>query len=283
MAEQDPSNASNNPPVLPRHPAAPRNEEPPAKRPRTGNDTLASAFEHVLSSSNYHRTGTGIQATGKEVVGMARAGSALLVHVRQRGNPVLKWIRQVTMDMADTIDADFVAGKRTGILYLSLRYHHLKPGYIYGRVREMGLFEVRVLLVLVDVSDWAEGMRELSKLAVLKGLVVLCAGSLLEAGRYLEMLRALDLKTADDIRERTEEDYSSRLQSVLSSVRAVNKTDATTLAFNFGPLKNIADASIADLQACPGIGERKVTRLHAALYQPFLKSSQWTAQDSEDG
>ena len=89
------------------------------------------------------------------------------------------------------------------------------------------------------------------------------------------------MKTADAIQERTDEDYASRLHRALSSVRAVNKTDAATLAFNFGPLKNLANASIEELRACPGIGERKVARLHAALNQPFLKAEEWKTKKSD--
>ena len=145
----------------------------------------------------------------------------------------------------------------------------------------MGLYEVRVLLVLIDVADWGEGLKELSKLSILRGIIICCADTLKEAGRYLELLRALDSKMADEIRQRVEEGYSARLHRVWSSVRAVNKTDAVTLALNFGKLKNVANASVEELRACPGFGETKVKRLYAALHQPFLKDSEVNAKESD--
>ena len=137
-----------------KHPAAPRTTS--SKRSRTtsappSSSSLAQAFSHVLDSSNYHKTIHKASTIGRATLrtATAPAGSSLLIHPRQRGNPVLKWIRQVTMDVSPQIDADFVCGKRTGVLYLSLRFHYLNPGYIYGRIREMGLYEVRVLLVML--------------------------------------------------------------------------------------------------------------------------------------
>uniref|UniRef100_A0A915AFS8 ERCC1-like central domain-containing protein n=1 Tax=Parascaris univalens TaxID=6257 RepID=A0A915AFS8_PARUN len=56
---------------------------------------------------------------------------------RQEGNPVLKYIRNVPFEWAD-IKADFEAGKEMGILYLSLKWHKLHPGYIETRMNSDG-------------------------------------------------------------------------------------------------------------------------------------------------
>ena len=57
------------------------------------------------------------------------------------------------MDVSPQIDADSVYGKRTGVVHMSLRFHYLNPGCMYGWVREMGLYEMRALLVLIDVAE----------------------------------------------------------------------------------------------------------------------------------
>ncbi|KAL1542234.1 Excision repair cross-complementation group 1 [Salvia divinorum] len=59
------------------------------------------------------------------------------------------------------------------------------------------------------------------------------------------------------------------LGDALTSVRHVNKTDVVTLGSTFGSLSNIMDASMEDLARCPGIGERKVGRLHDTFHEPF--------------
>ncbi|CAN1232803.1 DNA excision repair protein ERCC-1 [Linum perenne] len=63
-----------------------------------------------------------------------------------------------------------------------------------------------------------------------------------------------------------------QLQHALTSVRRVNKTDVVTLGSTFGSLSNIMDASMEDLARCPGIGERKVKRLHDTFHEPFKRT-----------
>jgi DNA excision repair protein ERCC-1 len=56
----------------------------------------------------------------------------------------------------------------------------------------------------------------------------------------------------------------------LTSVRSVNKTDAVTLANNFGSLKNLMEASLEELSILPGFGEKKVKRLHDTFHTRFI-------------
>jgi DNA excision repair protein ERCC-1 len=58
---------------------------------------------------------------------------------------------------------------------------------------------------------------------------------------------------------------------MLTSVKSVNKTDVTTLLGVFGNISNICAASETALVVCPGLGERKVKRLHSALNVSFVK------------
>ncbi|CAF1484230.1 unnamed protein product [Rotaria magnacalcarata] len=55
------------------------------------------------------------------------SSSSLLVHSRQRGNPLLKHIRQVKWEYSDMIlgGADYSMSRSSCALYLSLRYHQL--------------------------------------------------------------------------------------------------------------------------------------------------------------
>ena len=55
---------------------------------------------------------------------------AILVHKRQQGNPMLRFIKNVPIRYTDEILADFVLGSGAAALYLSLRYHLLKPGRV---------------------------------------------------------------------------------------------------------------------------------------------------------
>eukprot|EP00249_Psilotum_nudum_P008724 c21468_g1_i4 orf=216-980(-) len=95
--------------------------------------------------------------------------------------------------------------------------------------------------------------------------------SLEECARYLETLKSYENKPPDIIQERIDHDYLSRLTSVLSTVRRVNKTDVLNLASSLGSVAAIMGASTEDLARCPGIGEKKVKRLHNAFHEPFRR------------
>lgn len=66
---------------------------------------------------------------------------------------------------------------------------------------------------------------------------------------------------------------SSRFQVVnaLTSIKGVNKTDASTLLTNFGTLENLIQASEAKLNSCQGLGTRKAQKIVKVFNEPFLK------------
>lgn len=68
--------------------------------------------------------------------------------------------------------------------------------------------------------------------------------------------------------------------NALTSVRAVNKTDAAILLSTFSSLKNICNASQCTLALCPGFAEHKATQLYNTLHKPFLKQKTIEKKDS---
>mmetsp|Transcript_43349 Transcript_43349/g.101690 ORF Transcript_43349/g.101690 Transcript_43349/m.101690 type:complete len:352 (-) Transcript_43349:314-1369(-) len=114
----------------------------------------------------------------------------LYVSTRQRGNKVLEYIRNVPFDYA-TMVPDYLMAYDKCALFLSLKYHRLKgPDYIQTRIQELrNNFKVRVLLVLVDISDNEAILSYLNHLAVLQDFSLLLAFSEEEAARYLETLK----------------------------------------------------------------------------------------------
>uniref|UniRef100_A0A663FHJ4 ERCC excision repair 1, endonuclease non-catalytic subunit n=1 Tax=Aquila chrysaetos chrysaetos TaxID=223781 RepID=A0A663FHJ4_AQUCH len=86
--------------------------------------------------------------------------SSIIVSPRQRGNPVLKFIRNVPWEFGDVVP-DYVLGQSTCALFLSLRYHHLNPGYIHDRLRHLGRsYGLQLLLLQVDVKDPHQALKE---------------------------------------------------------------------------------------------------------------------------
>ncbi|XP_048575730.1 DNA excision repair protein ERCC-1-like isoform X2 [Nematostella vectensis] len=184
--------------------------------------------------------------------------NTILVNPRQKGNPVLKFVRCVPWEYSDIVP-DYVLGSTTCALFLSLRYHHFNPNYIHERLAQLGsCYELRILLVLVDVKDPHQTIRELNKMAIMADCTLMMAWSSEEAGRYLETYKVYENKPVDALQGQTDGDYLTRLQDCLTTVKGVNKTDVITASSTFGSLSDIANTPKDDLAFLPGFGPLKM-------------------------
>ncbi|KAK2403042.1 nucleotide repair protein [Trifolium repens] len=255
---------------------------PPPSLPKENNNQ-SNASSSTPSTSSSTAT-TNVHADSSKLLNSqpTQNRNAILVSNRQKGNPLLKHIRNVRWTFADVV-CDFLLGQSSCALYLSLRYHLLHPDYLYYRIRELQKnFKLRVVLCHVDVEDVVKPLLEVTKTALLHDCTLLCGWSLEECGRYLETIKVYENKPADIIQGQMDTDYLSRLTHALTTVRHVNKTDVVTLGTNFGSLSNIMGASMEDLARCPGIGERKVKRLFDTFHEPFkrVESSRQTIPET---
>ncbi|XP_066917358.1 uncharacterized protein [Clytia hemisphaerica] len=151
-----------------------------------------------------------------------------------------------------------------------MRYHSLNPDYIHERLKKLGnMYDLRVLLVQVDVVNSKPGLKELGRIAMYSNLTMILAWTFEEAGRYLETYKSYEFKPPDIIQQRTETDHLSKVQDFLTTVKSVNKTDVLTLLSTFGSVLNIVNATKQELGDCPGFGSQKATRLYQAFNEPF--------------
>ncbi|XP_034244079.1 DNA excision repair protein ERCC-1 isoform X2 [Thrips palmi] len=199
---------------------------------------------------------------------------ALLVNMKQRGNPALKAVSNVPWEYDESILADYVMSPSSCALFLSIRYHNLNPDYIHDRLKLLGhRYQLRVLLVQVDTPEPHHALKHLTRICILANLTLVLAWSAEEAGRILETYKIFEHKPPDLIMERKESDPHAKLVNALTSIRSVNKTDASTLLTTFGSLKRLATAPKDTLGLCPGLGPQKANRLYNVLHQPFLKET----------
>ena len=192
----------------------------------------------------------------------------LLVSKKQKGNPVLAHLKCVWWEFADVVP-DYVLGATTGAVFLSLRYHALHPNHVYRRLKELATVSaitLRIVLVLADIDDVARPLLDVTRQALAGAATVVVASSAQEAARYLETFKTYEHKPATAIRERIGTGYLSIASELLTSVRSVNKTDVLTLLSTFGSVAAVMRASRAELEACPGFGDKKVARLWEALH-----------------
>ena len=196
---------------------------------------------------------------------------SITVSSRQRGNPILKSIRLVPWEFSDNIIPDYVINSKSAALYLSLKYHTLNPNYVHERLKTFTGFELRILLVQVDISEPHHALKQLMRICILSELTLILAWNHDEAGKILETYKTFESKPPDMIMEKSNPDPYSKLIDALTSVKSVNKTDAVTLLTTFGSLENIVKASIEDLTLCPGFGPQKAQRLYKVLHQTFKR------------
>lgn len=197
--------------------------------------------------------------------------NCILVNPRQRGNPIIKHIRNIPWEFGDT-PADYEVGKAACTLYLSVRYHQLNPEYIHERLKKLGRsYDLRVLLVQVDVKDPHHALKELAKICILADCTLILAFSTEEAGRYLETYKIYENKPPDAVMEKSEQNFLAKFTDCLTSVKSVNKTDCITLLTSFDSFEKVSKASVEDLTLCPGVGPQKAQRLYNVLHEPFLK------------
>ncbi|ODM22160.1 hypothetical protein SI65_03006 [Aspergillus cristatus] len=197
------------------------------------------------------------------------APSAIFVSKRQKGNPILSHIKILPWEYAD-IPADYVLGNTTCALFLSLKYHRLHPEYIYSRIRGIaGKYRLRILLIIVDIPNHEDNLKELSKTSIINNLTLMLCWSATEAAHYLELFKASENAQPTAIRTQQAQSYKDSLTDFVTMPRSINKSDAASLISTFGSLQNAINAQPEQISAVPGWGERKVRQWCNAVREDF--------------
>ncbi|XP_053645204.1 DNA excision repair protein ERCC-1 [Cherax quadricarinatus] len=239
--------------------------------------SFSKAFSNLKKSEFYEEPPSEVKTAGENAAKSSGAGTkpsaknCVIVSLRQRGNPILKSIRNVPWEYGEIIP-DYVMGATTCAMFLSLRYHNLNPNYIHDRLKQLGRqYKLRVLLVLVDVKDPHHELKQLTKICVMADMTLMLAWDQEEAGRIIEVYKMFEHKPPDLIMEKQESNPYSMLIDSLTSIKSINRTDAMTLLSTFGSLEKIVQATEDELSMCPGLGPQKASRLHKILHQTFKK------------
>lgn len=195
--------------------------------------------------------------------------SAILVSARQKGNPILNHIKLVPWEYAD-IPADYVVGTTTCVLFLSLKYHRLHPEYIYSRIRLLaGKYNLRILLIMVDIPNHEDSLKELSKTSIINNLTLILCWSAPEAAHYLELFKSSEHASPNAIRTQQAQSYQESLVEFVTVPRTINKSDAASLISTFGSLQAAINAQPEQISSIPGWGERKVRQWCNAVREDF--------------
>lgn len=203
--------------------------------------------------------------------------NTIVINPKQRENPLLKCLR-LPHAVDESIVPDYVLTKNCCAFFLSIRYHNLKPTYIYDRFNELGnAFSLRILLLMVDVPEPRNPLKELTKFAALANATLMACWSYEEAAKFLELYKQFEFKSPEILMEKqfandrgTESPYECVVDA-LTTVKRINKTDAITLLANFDSLENIVKSTPDRLSLCPGLAKTKADQLHAFFRRPFTR------------
>ena len=210
-----------------------------------------------------------VQQPKPQAIASRSGPSAILVSTRQKGNPILNHVKLLPWEYAD-IPADYVVGTTTCALFLSLKYHRLHPEYIYSRIRLLGgKYLLRVLLVMVDIPNHEDSLKELSKTSIINNLTLVLCWSAPEAAHYLELFKSSENSQPTAIRTQQAQSYKESLVEFVTTPRSINKSDAASLISTFGSLQNAVNAQPEQISSVPGWGEKKVRQWSNAVREDF--------------
>ena len=187
------------------------------------------------------------------------------VNQNQHGNPILNHIIQVPYNIVEELSVDFAPNQVTGMFFLSLSYHRLHPEYVEGKLKENLPFKLKILLLKLDVGDYASTLKDLYVLATQYKFKCMVGSNIQECGSIIEQFCIYANKPADFLMPRTNSEYLDQVQTALTSIKGVNKSDALTLITNFKSISKLAKATKEELAECPGIADVKIHRILGIL------------------
>lgn len=212
---------------------------------------------------------TGIVQPKPQALPKRTGPASIIVSPRQKGNPVLAAIKSMPWEYGD-IPADYVLGVTTCALFLSLKYHRLHPEYIYNRIKDLqGKYSLRIVLVMVDISNHEESLKELSKTSLINNVTLVLTWSSTECARYIELFKTYEHAPPTSIKQHQSNKYSDRMIDFVTTPRSINKTDAVSLVSQFGSLRTAVNARHEDVAGIAGWGDKKVKAWTGAVREGF--------------
>ncbi|KAK9479894.1 restriction endonuclease type II-like protein [Lipomyces japonicus] len=244
-----------------------------SRQVKTGGNPSSARLTDAGASTNSRSTPSAnkiLQPVPRKLADSSSSSTTIIVSPRQKDNPIVKHIKNIQWELGDIIP-DYLIASSIAVLFLSLKYHRLHPEYIYNRITKLGKnFKLRVLLVVVDIENHAESIKELTKTSVVNDITIFLAWSSVEAGYYISQFGVLKSAAPTFIQGTQKEDYGTRMVNVLTSIRGVNKSDAASLISTFGSIKLAVGDGGRTASNISGWGDVKVNRFRRAITEPFV-------------
>ncbi|KAK6198739.1 restriction endonuclease type II-like protein [Scheffersomyces amazonensis] len=261
--------------------------------------TLSETTGNPISPISASRSPTpGGQTTvrNSRSAGNVTKTAKVLVGPSQKGNPLFtdSLLKTVGYEFDKEILCDYFINPTFQILFLSIKYHKLKPEYLWSRVKRLNRGSssantrndraLRILLVVVDIESPQDQIRNLTDFAIKHDLSMVLAWSFEEAGNYIAFSKQLDnapARTKQGIQGIRGTDYKSCVVEAFTGIRSVNKTDVSNLLANYGSVKEIVTKSCNsdNITNISGMGATKIRNLKTIFSEPFIYNKHYEPLD----
>lgn len=181
-------------------------------------------------------------------------------------------------------DVDYVVNDDIVVLYLSLEFHKIRPGYIEKRVSGMrqGTDQtLRILLLNVDTGDWEKSLAELNAFALFQNLTLVIGWSNSECGEYLQFLKTIRNSTMIKARRTDDKEvvsdklkFQERGSQFLRCAPRMDKTTSAKLMGKHHTMKKIVSLDTAQLQQVDRMGAIRAKLLFETFNSPFTVAQQ---------
>ncbi|CAI5757808.1 unnamed protein product [Candida verbasci] len=222
--------------------------------------------------------------------------SEILVARSQEKNPLLKdsMMKNISWKFDAKILSDYYINSTFQILFLSLKYHKLRPEYIWNRLKKLNKGSIvddehakkkndknlRILLCVIDIDSYHETIRKLTDFCIKHDLSMVLAWSFEEAGNYIALGKHFDNtpnKVSKSLQGFRKTDYNSNLVDSLTSVKSINKTDVSNLLANYKSFKEIilqnsssSNLNESEINSITGLGTTKLKNLNSMFTSDFI-------------
>lgn len=181
----------------------------------------------------------------------------------QTGNVLLNYISVSSWVYSSTTTSDYEINYTTSVLFLSLKFHAIKPDYIYQRINKMHLKNLNILIVLLDVPNFNIALRELFKNITITCIV---CKTFQECAYYIKGFDKATNKSVEQIRKK-----STGIDVFFESIFKINKTDCINLKKHFTNLQHVFRSNKKELSEIQGIGLTKSEIMLKYFKMPFKK------------
>lgn len=226
--------------------------------------------------------------------------SDVLVNRSQTDNPLLKESKMnyTPWKFDNSIIFDYFISPKIQFLFLSLKYHKLRPEYIWEKIKKtnIGITSkanenkiLKILLILVDIESPQSLLNQLSLMCIKNNFATILAWSFEEAGNYIVFAKQNDNSphiSRESIRGFKSNDYNSSLIDSFTSINLINKTDVSNLLATFGSVKNIVlkicDENIKEMEFINGFGKKKLFNLKSLFHKSFISNKEKNSHNSQN-